>query len=47
LEMLTHYEKPWQDARNGLQSYENSENEITPKAMKSFYSEKLEKAQKK
>lgn len=47
LEMLTHSEKPWQDARSGLQSYENSENEITPKSMKSFYSEKLEKAQKK
>lgn len=47
LEMLTHSEKPWQDARNGLQSYENSNNEITPKAMKSFYSMKLEKTQKK
>jgi len=47
LEMLTHSEKPWQDARNGLQSYENSNNEITPKAMKSFYSLKLEEATKK
>lgn len=47
LEMLTHSEKPWQEARNGLQSYENSDNEITPKAMKSFYSAKLEEATKK
>lgn len=47
LEMLTHSEQPWQEARNGLQSYSNSNNEITPKAMKSFYSAKLEKAQKK
>lgn len=42
LEMLTHSERPWQEARSGLQNHENSENEITPKAMKSFYSEKLE-----
>ena len=44
LEMLTHSEKPWQDARNGLQNYENSKNEITPKSMKNFYSEKLEQS---
>jgi len=42
LEMLTHSEGPWQDARNNVQSYENSENEITTKSMKSFYSKKLE-----
>lgn len=47
LEMLTHSEKPWQDARDGLQSSENSDNEITPKAMKSFYSAKLQETQKK
>lgn len=47
LEMLTHSEKPWQDARNGLQSSESSDNEITTKAMKEFYSAKLEQAQKK
>src|SRR3989344_6583975 len=32
LEMLTHSEKPCQEARDGLQSHENSEKEITPKA---------------
>lgn len=41
LEMLTHSEKPWQDARSGLQSYESSEVEIKPKAMKDFYSARL------
>jgi uncharacterized phage-associated protein len=47
LEMLSHSEKPWQEAREGLQNYENSEKEITPKAMKSYFSEKLEAASKK
>lgn len=47
LEMLTHSEMPWQDARNGLQNHQSSDNEITPKAMKSFYSLKLEEANKK
>ncbi len=47
LEMLTHSEQPWQDARAGLQNHENSDNEISTKSMKSFYSIKLEKAQKK
>jgi len=46
LEMLTHSEKPWQEARKGLQSSENSEIEISPKAMKNYYSEKLKDAQK-
>ena len=44
LEMLTHSETPWQEAREGLQSSQNSENEISIKAMKSFYSKKLELA---
>jgi len=47
LEMLTHSEQPWQEARDGLQSSESSDNEISTKSMKSFYSAKLEKAQKK
>lgn len=47
LEMLTHSEQPWQDARNGLQNHQSSDNEITTKTMKSFYSLKLEKANKK
>lgn len=41
LEMLTHSEKPWQEAREGLQSHESSENEIPTEMMRSFYSEKL------
>ena len=47
LEMLSHLERPWQDARGGLQSYESSSNEITTESMKSFYSEKLKKIQNK
>lgn len=47
LEMLTHSENPWQEARNGLQDSENSDNEISTKAMKSFYSAKLRDAMKK
>ncbi|MEK7609308.1 MAG: type II toxin-antitoxin system antitoxin SocA domain-containing protein [Patescibacteria group bacterium] len=47
LEMLTHSEKPWQEAREGLQSSESSDNEISLKSMKSYYSEKMEEAQKK
>ncbi|MFA6494921.1 MAG: type II toxin-antitoxin system antitoxin SocA domain-containing protein [Candidatus Paceibacterota bacterium] len=46
LEMLTHSEKPWQDARAGLQSSENSEKEISLKTMKEYYSEKLKEAEK-
>lgn len=41
LEMLTHDEAPWKNAREGLESTENSENEISTGAMKSFYSQKL------
>lgn len=44
LEMLTHSEGPWQDARKGLQSSESSENEISTDAMKSYYSEKLKQS---
>ncbi len=47
LEMLTHSEQPWQEARSGLQGSENSDNEISTKVMKSFYSTKLEEARKK
>lgn len=46
LEMLTHSEQPWQDARKGLQSSENSENEITTDAMKVYYAEKLKQSRK-
>lgn len=44
LEMLTHSESPWQEAREGLQSSENSENEISIKTMKVFYTQKLQAA---
>jgi uncharacterized phage-associated protein len=44
LEMLTHSERPWQEAREGLQSSESSGKEISLKTMKSYYSEKLKKA---
>ena len=47
LEMLTHSEEPWQEAREGLQSSDSSDNEISLKSMKSYYSEKMEEAQKK
>lgn len=44
LEMLTHSENPWKEAREGLQTSESSKNEISLKTMKSFYSQKLETA---
>lgn len=45
LEMLTHSEKPWQEAREGLQGSESSGNEISLETMRSYYSGKLEEAQ--
>ncbi len=44
LEMLTHSELPWKEARQGLESSQSSDNRISLETMKSFYSEKLEKA---
>lgn len=41
LEMLTHSETPWRDARMGLSGAENSDREISLDSMKVFYSEKL------
>lgn len=46
LEMLTHSETPWQEARDGLQNSESSRSEISLKTMKEFYSEKLREAKK-
>lgn len=46
LEMLAHSEKPWQEAREGLQGPEKSENKISLMTMKSYYSEKLKKARR-
>lgn len=37
LEAISHSEKPWRAARNGLQSDELSTNEISGTAMKDFY----------
>lgn len=47
LEMLTHSEKPWREAREGIQSSESSDNEISLKTMKSYYSKRMEEACKK
>ncbi len=41
LELLTHSEKPWQEARNGLQSHESSSIVISPETMRDFYKAKL------
>src|ERR1035437_9478206 len=41
LEYLSHSEMPWQKAREGLEPNIGSENEISPKDMKEFYSSKL------
>lgn len=46
LEMLTHSEEPWREAREGLQHYENSENKISLKTMKEYYTEKLKESKK-
>jgi len=46
LEMLTHFETPWQAAREGLEGCESSSNEILPDVMKKYYLEKLKKARK-
>lgn len=46
LEMLTHSEEPWIEARNGLEINENSSNEISLDTMYSFYAKILEEAQK-
>ncbi|MFH1822975.1 MAG: type II toxin-antitoxin system antitoxin SocA domain-containing protein [Patescibacteria group bacterium] len=47
LEMLTHNEEPWREARNSLQPHENSEYEISLKSMKDYYSKKLSEVKNK
>lgn len=47
LEMLTHSEEPWREAREGLQGSESSGNKISLRRMKSYYSERIEEAKKK
>jgi len=46
LEMLTHNEEPWKEARNGLEIDESSSNEISLGTMQSFYAEKLREARR-
>ncbi|MDP3697934.1 MAG: DUF4065 domain-containing protein [Candidatus Taylorbacteria bacterium] len=43
LELLTHNETPWQEARKGLQQYDNSGNEISVDLMKKYYGEKIKR----
>lgn len=38
---LTHMEKPWNDAREGIEPGDNCENEITPASMHEYYSSLL------
>ena len=44
LERLTHSETPWQKARDGLEAYIGSENEISLLVMEEFYGEQLKAA---
>lgn len=43
LEMLTHSEEPWINAREGVGSFESCKNEISLTDMKDFYGRKLQK----
>lgn len=47
LELLTHSEDPWQNARQGLSSFDNSDNNITLESMKTYYSSMLAKSKNK
>lgn len=47
LEYLSHSEKPWQMAREGLDASKGSDNEITLESMREFYSNKLKLSQAK
>lgn len=40
LELLTHSEDPWQNARNDCMPYDNSQTIITKKEMKKYYEQK-------
>ena len=41
LEVLTHSEAPWREARGGIPDYENSSRVITHESMRDFYRSKL------
>jgi len=43
LEFLTHNEKPWQEARVGIEDLASSSNEITLDSMKIYYSNLIKK----
>ncbi len=43
LEFMTHAESPWQEARNGLEINESSNNEISQASMLSYYTDRLGK----
>ena len=45
LEILTHSESPWKEARGNLQPYEPCENVISIQSMRKYYAEKYRKAQ--
>ncbi|MEI6690825.1 MAG: type II toxin-antitoxin system antitoxin SocA domain-containing protein [bacterium] len=42
LEVLSHSELPWQQARQGLEPYESSKKVITIKSMKDYYGKKTQ-----
>lgn len=45
LEVLTHSELPWKEARGNTPPYEPSENVISIESMKTYYAEKYKQAQ--
>jgi len=45
LEALTHSEKPWQEARNGIAPLEPSENVISYQSMRDFYNKLYQESQ--
>ncbi len=47
LEILTHNEDPWKNARSGLGDFDSSNTVISPKSMKEYYGRKLKEAKKK
>lgn len=42
LEILTHNETPWQEARKSLSDSQSSQNEISKESMQKYYGQKLE-----
>jgi len=46
LELLTHSELPWQEARKGLEEWEASDKEISEETMRKFYREVYEQDRK-